>query len=109
MLRTLLIWGMLAGACGGLLATGFAEIAGEPAINRAIAFEDAQAKAAGEAPAPELVPRDIQRSFGLITAALVYGLALGGIFALVFAGVYGRVTRGSPSRPRCGLRAPRSS
>ena len=40
MLRTLLIWGLLAGLCGGLLATGFSEVAGEPAVNQAINFTD---------------------------------------------------------------------
>src|SRR6185436_18693542 len=73
MLRTLLICGLLAGIAGGLLATGFAEIAGEPAVNKAIAFEEQRDKAEGVAPGPELVPRDIQRSFGLLTAAVVYG------------------------------------
>ena len=53
MLRTLLICGLLAGIGGGLLATGFAEFAGEPAVNKAIAFEErAHAAAAGEPPGP---------------------------------------------------------
>ena len=47
MLRTLLVWGLLAGLCGGLLATGFSEVAGEPAVNQAIAFESSSAAAAG--------------------------------------------------------------
>jgi predicted cobalt transporter CbtA len=98
MIRTLLIWGLLAGLCGGLLATGFAEITGEQQIDAAIVFEDAQAKAAGEAPEPALVSRDLQKSAGLLTASVVYGLALGGIFAIVFAVAYGRVGRASPAR-----------
>jgi uncharacterized membrane protein YidH (DUF202 family) len=97
MLRTLLICGLLAGIAGGLLATGFAEIAGEPAVNKAIAFEEQRDKAEGVAPGPELVPRDIQRSFGL--------LALGGLFALVFAFVYGRVGKASPARTSLWLAA----
>ena len=32
---------MLAGVCGGLLATGFAKLAGEPAIDSSIAYEEA--------------------------------------------------------------------
>ena len=47
-LRNLLICGLIAGLCGGLLATGFARLAGEAPIDRAIAFESAKAKAAGE-------------------------------------------------------------
>ena len=105
MLRTLLICGLLAGIAGGLLATGFAEIAGEPAVNKAIAFEEQRDKAEGVAFGPELVPRDIQRSFGLLTAAVVYGLALGGLFALVFAFVYGRVGKASPARTSLWLAA----
>jgi hypothetical protein len=94
--RNLLICGLIAGACAGLLATGFAELAGEPAIDNAISFEARQAEAAGETPEPELVSRDVQRTAGLLTAAVVYGLALGGLFAIAFACVYGRVARTSP-------------
>lgn len=105
MLRTLLICGLLAGLVGGLLTTGFAEVAGEPSVDKAISFEAAKSRAAGEAPEPELVSRDIQKSVGLVTAALVYGLALGGLFALVFAFVYGRVMRASPGRTALWLSA----
>ncbi len=42
MLRNLLLCGLLAGLCGGLLATGFARVVGETQINQAIAFEDAE-------------------------------------------------------------------
>ncbi|MEX2253607.1 MAG: CbtA family protein [Thermoleophilaceae bacterium] len=97
MLRNLLLCGLIAGASAGLLATGFAEVVGEPAVNQAIAFEDAQGRTAGESPEPALVSRDIQSTFGLLTAAVLYGSALGGLFALVFAGVYGRVARAGPS------------
>ena len=105
MIRNLLVCGFIAGACGGLLATGFAELAGEPAINSAISFEEAQAEAAGQAPEPEMVSRDIQRSVGLLTAAVVYGLALGGLFALAFAAIYGRVGRVSPAKTALWLAA----
>lgn len=97
MLRKLLICGLVAGFVAGLLAFGFAHVAGEPAVDQAIAYEEAHS-----APAPpgeeELVSRDTQRGFGLLTASTVYGLALGGILALVFAYAYGRVGRASPAR-----------
>jgi hypothetical protein len=96
MLRNLLICGLIAGACAGLLATGFAELAGEPSIDSAISFEARQARAAGEAPEPAMVSREVQSTAGLLTAAVVYGLALGGLFALAFGFVYGRVARTSP-------------
>ncbi len=97
MLRNLLICGLIAGACGGLVAAGFASLAGEPAVDQAIAVEGSKAPA-GAAAEPELVSRDMQKSVGLVTAALTYGVAVGGAFALVFALVYGRVARAAPSR-----------
>jgi hypothetical protein len=105
MLRNLLICGLIAGACAGMLATGFAEVAGEPSIDKAISFEARQAKAAGEAPEPDLVSRGVQSTVGLLTAAVVYGLALGGLFALAFGYVYGRLARTSPRRTALWLAA----
>jgi len=98
MLRNLLLCGLLAGLCGGLLGTGFARVVGETQINQAIAYEDAQYKAQGVPPEKPIVSRSMQSSLGLLTAAVVYGLALGGLFALAFAAVYGRVGRASPAR-----------
>jgi len=98
MIRTLLIWGLLAGLCGGLLATGFSEVAGEPAVNQAIAFESSSAAAAGEPHEHAVVSRGAQRTVGLLTAAVVYGVSVGGLFALAFAFAYGRIGRASPAR-----------
>jgi hypothetical protein len=98
MLRTLLICGLVAGAVAAVLATGFATVAGEPAVDGAIAFEDAQARAAHETPAAGVVSRTVQKTVGLFTAAAAYCVALGGLFALVFALVYGRVAVAPPGR-----------
>jgi hypothetical protein len=98
MVRTLLVCGLLAGACAGLLATGFAEVTGEPAVERAIAFEEARDAASGQAVMAGPVSRPVQRSVGLSIAAIVYGLGMGGLFALAFAAVYGRVGEASPAR-----------
>jgi hypothetical protein len=38
----------------------------------------------------------VQSTIGLATGTAIYGLAFGGIFALVFAGVYGRIGRANP-------------
>jgi hypothetical protein len=95
MLRTLLICGLVAGACAGLLAFGFASLAGEPSVDRAIAYEDAK-DSHHEAAAPAPVSRAVQKSAGLLTASVVYGLSLGGLFALAFAFAYGRVGRAGP-------------
>jgi uncharacterized membrane protein YidH (DUF202 family) len=105
LVRSLLICGMLAGVCAGALATGFATVAGEGAIGNAISFEAEQAGAAGDAHGDPQVSRGIQKSVGLLAAAVVAGLALGGIFALVFAFAYGRVSRASPARTALGLAA----
>lgn len=96
MVRALLIRGMLAGILAGLLAFGCAWVFGEPQIDRAIVFEDQMHQAQGEAPEPELVSRAVQSSIGLFTAAVVYGCAFGGLFALVFAYAYGRIGNLSP-------------
>ncbi len=105
MLRNLLICGLIAGVLGGLLATGFARGVGESAVDQAIAFEGARATAAGEPAEPALVSRSTQKSFGLLTAAIVFGLAIGGLFALAFAAVYGRIGRASPARTALWLAA----
>ena len=44
-----------------------------------------------------LVSRGVQSTAGLLTATCVFGLALGGLFALTFAAVQGRVSRLRPS------------
>jgi MFS family permease len=93
MVRTLLIWGMVVGIVAGLLAFGFAKIFGEPQVDRAIEFEDQLDRAKGETPGPELVSRAVQSGVGLMTGVLVYGTALGGLFALAFAFAYQRIGR----------------
>jgi predicted cobalt transporter CbtA len=105
MIRSLLICGLIAGACGGLLAAGFGEIVGEPPLEQAISFEEAQSEhehgaAVGGHSHEEAPPvsRDVQRFVGLPLAATVYGLAIGGLFALAFAFAYGRVGEASPAK-----------
>jgi len=87
----LLLRGLLAGILAGLLAAGFSFLAGEPSIERAIAFETAMERAAAQPSEPEIVTRSVQRGAGLLTAYIVYGAAIGGLFSLVFALAYGRV------------------
>jgi predicted cobalt transporter CbtA len=113
MVRDLLIRGMLSGVVAGLLAFGVAKIYGEPQVDRAIAFEEQHAKAQAstqehadtQASAQqhehgddeeELVSRKVQSTTGLLTAVAVYGAAMGGLFALAFAFLHGRVGDMSP-------------
>jgi predicted cobalt transporter CbtA len=96
MVGNLLLRGMLIGVFAGILAFGFAKIYGEPQVDRGIAFEEQTAQAAGETPEPEIVSRTTQAGFGLLTGVLVYGASIGGLFSLVFAYTYGRVSNFGP-------------
>lgn len=101
MVGKLLVRGLIAGLAAGLLSFGFARVVGEPQVDRAIAFEEKMATAKGEAPEPELVSRPTQAGLGLLTGVTVYGTSIGGLFALTFAFVYGRV----PNLPAVKLSA----
>jgi hypothetical protein len=92
--RTLLIWGMLAGLLAGVLAFGFATVFGEPPVEVAIALEE---QAAGEHHDPAPVGRDFQATVGLAVGTCLFGVALGGLFSLAFAFAYGRI---GPLGPR---------
>jgi Probable cobalt transporter subunit (CbtA) len=91
--RGLLIRGLLAGVAAGVLMWCFAKVFGEPSIAKAIAFEDAHRHGPQAAP---LVSRTMQASLGLLTGTVVYAATMGGVFALVFAAVLGRIGRGLP-------------
>ncbi len=90
MVGNLLLRGMVAGVIGGILVFAFARFFGEPLVDAAIAFEEATAQAAGEAAEPEIVSRATQAGLGLFTGVMAYSVAVGGLFALVFAFVHGR-------------------
>jgi predicted cobalt transporter CbtA len=112
MVRTLLVRGLLLGLLAGLVAGVFAFAVGEPRVDDAIALEKAAATHEHEtsthghgtsthehegASEPEgahehgeEVGRGTQKA-GLFLATGLYGLAVGGVFALVFAGLRGRV------------------
>lgn len=96
MVGRLLARGMAAGIVAALLGFVFARLFGEPQVALAIAFEAAQDAAAGNAPEPEIVSRAVQASYGLLAAVLMYGAAYGGVFAIVFALAYKRLTLSSP-------------
>jgi hypothetical protein len=91
MVRSLLVRGMLAGLVAGLIAFVFARVFGEPALEGGLAFEHSAAHAAGEHGGEELVSRGVQSSIGLAVAYLIYGVAVGGILALVHATAQGRL------------------
>ncbi len=100
MVRTYLVRGLLVGLLAGLIAGTFAFAFGELHVDAAIALEEAAAQAEAPEPAAEEaghghgeeaeVSRPAQKA-GLFLATGLYGLAVGGVFALVFAGLRGRV------------------
>ena len=108
--RDLVTRGALAGLAAGVLAFVFSRIFVEPQVAAAIAYEsgrdDAQAaldKLAGlpaAASEPEVFSRTIQANLGLGVGLLVFGLALGLMFAVVFALVARNRT---PARPRLAV------
>src|ERR1700722_16590517 len=108
-----LLWrGMIVGFVAALLSFGILKVVGEPAVDRAIAFESAMdeakakaehdaAVARGETPPPyeeepELVSRPVQGGIGLFTGVTTYSIAFGGMFSLAFAICYGRMGNWSP-------------
>jgi hypothetical protein len=80
--------GLLAGILAGLGAGFFYLVAGEPLIEEALAYENA-------APAAEVFSRDVQR-IGLIAATTLYGLSVGGLFAVAFLLIGPRLRSGAP-------------
>jgi predicted cobalt transporter CbtA len=96
-MRSLLVWGLLAGLLGGVLAFGFASVFGEPSVEVAITLEEHEDHDHGTTDAgDEPVSRDVQRTVGLAIATTAFGAALGGVFALAFAFAYGRIGPLSP-------------
>jgi hypothetical protein len=108
-----LLWrGMIVGFFAGLLAFGILKTIGEPAVDKAIAFESAMdeakakaehdaAVAKGETPPPpeedyEIVSRPTQAGIGLFTGTMTYSIAFGGLFSLAFACCYGRMGNWGP-------------
>ncbi|MDG6106460.1 CbtA family protein [Dactylosporangium aurantiacum] len=87
--RTLLVRGMIVGAAAGVAAFLFAYLFGEGPINDAIAFEEAHVADHEHGP----VSRTVQSTLGLATASIVYGVALGGLFAVAVAVTLGRIGR----------------
>lgn len=93
--------GVLAGGLAGLLAFVFARIFAEPQIQAAITYEsgrDAARQAldratgvAAEAAEPELFTRAVQANVGIGVGVVLFGVAMGAMFAVVYAICLGRV------------------
>ncbi len=107
--RDFLVRGLLVGLAAGLLTFFVANVFGEPSIDAAIALEEAAAPSEpvaddghthshGEEDEGTVVSRSTQRTFGLATAMLIVGSALGGLVGLASAFAMGRLRRLSPAQ-----------
>ncbi len=99
--------GVLVGAIGGLLAFVFARILAEPIINRAIGYEGGRdeahtrmEQATGHAmpgmEETELFTRSVQSNIGIGFGMIIFGAAMGALFAVVYCLFIGRVGKLSP-------------
>jgi predicted cobalt transporter CbtA len=94
--------GLVAGALAGVLAFVFARIFVEPVIGRAIGFEDGvgathEAMHGGHSHEhAEVFTRGIQANIGMGFGVLAFSVAMGALFAVVFAVTYGRLGGVSP-------------
>ncbi|MGH3851402.1 MAG: CbtA family protein, partial [Pseudonocardiaceae bacterium] len=98
--KRLIARGLLAGVAGAVLAFLFARVFAEPVIGRAIEYEDSRT---GVALAHgvyehgvELFTRGVQANAGLGFGVLIFGVAMGALFAVLFCVVYGRVGEVGP-------------
>ena len=92
--KRLILRGFGVGALGGLLAFIFARIMAEPMVQKAIDYEsgrdeaqDMLRKAAGlavEAAGTDPFSRGVQRNVGIGVGLILFGLAMGGLFAVAY-------------------------
>jgi hypothetical protein len=80
--------GLLAGTVAAVLAFLFARLCAEPVIGRAIAFEDGRTDAENahgvHEHGAELFTRGVQANAGLGFGVLIFGVAMGALFAVLF-------------------------
>lgn len=92
--KRLIARGLLAGAIAAVLAFVFARVFAEPVIGRAIEYEDGRADVAHaqgvHEHGVELFTRGVQGNAGLGFGVLIFGLAMGALFAVAFCVAYGR-------------------
>jgi hypothetical protein len=105
--KRIIVRGVLVGALGGLLAFIFARIFAEPVIARAIDYESGRDAAqdglnrAASMPGmdmgnPDLFSRSVQANVGVGFGMVLFGVAMGALFAVVYCVAIGRVGKVSP-------------
>jgi tetrahydromethanopterin S-methyltransferase subunit F len=93
--------GAAAGGMAGLLAGAFSFLLAEPIMDRAVRLEAAR-NAAGHEHAEEIFTRD-QQHLGLLVAAVITGIALGVLFAVVYGALHRRDLGARPWERSLGL------
>lgn len=92
--KRLIARGLLAGALAAVLAFLFGRLCAEPVIGRAIAFEDGRTDAEHahgvHEHGAELFTRAVQANAGLGFGVLIFGVAMGALFAALFCVVAAR-------------------
>jgi predicted cobalt transporter CbtA len=107
---SLLVRGLIVGLFAGLLAGTFAYVMGEPRVDAAIAIEEAGSAHTHEHGQEQdhedepLVSRDGQKA-GLFLATSLYGVALGGLFAVAFTLLRRKLRTGNDAYAALGLAA----
>jgi predicted cobalt transporter CbtA len=106
MVRKLILRGALAGAVAGVLAFVFTRIFAEPQIAKAINYESGRDaahvlldKASGlpvAPPGPDIFSRSIQSTIGIGTGMILFGIAMGLLFAVAYSLCLGRVGKIRP-------------
>jgi pimeloyl-ACP methyl ester carboxylesterase len=98
-----IIWrGLLAGAAGGLLAFLFGRLFAEPGIQQAVDYEEGREATQNAldgvtgAHEHEVFSRALQGNVGIGVALILFGVAMGGLFAVAYALLLGRVGRLRP-------------
>ena len=98
--KRLIARGLLAGAVAAVLAFVFARLCAEPTIGRAIAYEDGRIEAENAQGVHEhgieLFTRGVQANAGLGFGVLLFGVAMGALFAVAFCVVYARAKSHAP-------------
>jgi hypothetical protein len=104
--KSLVLRGVGAGALAGLIAFIFARIFAEPVIQAAIDYEGARddarnaiAAAAGQAVDPaeaDIFSRTVQANIGIGVGVILFGVAMGALFAVVYSLAWGRTGRQTP-------------
>jgi predicted cobalt transporter CbtA len=100
--KRLIARGLVAGAVAAVLAFVFARLCAEPVIGRAIAFEDGRTEAEHahgvHEHGAELFTRGVQANAGLGFGVLIFGVAMGALFAALFCVVAARARGIGPQK-----------